>query len=148
MSIARPEVPEAVHDFVRALDAALGEVLGEALIATYLHGSAVLGGFVDGRSDVDVLFIVDSPSDEEMLHASTRALTSASAQCPGRGVELSVVTPAGARHPGAPWPFLLHMTTDPANAPGNDRVIVGTGRSGHPAIVLHTAVYRLAGLSV
>src|SRR5258706_1991309 len=139
MSIAKPE------DFVRALDAALVKVLGEAVVATYLHGSAVLGGFVYGRSDVDVLFIVDAPSDEEELREAARALSSVSANCPGRGVELSVVTADNAAHPAAPWPFLLHMTTDPADTPEDDRVVVGGGDSD---LVMHYAVCRAAGLSV
>jgi aminoglycoside adenylyltransferase-like protein len=137
MSIAKLE------DFVRALDAALVKMLGEAVIATYLHGSAVLGGFVHGRSDVDVLFIVDAPSDEEELREAARALSSVSANCPGRGVELSVVTADDAAHPAAPWPFLLHMTTDPAD--GNDRVVVG---GGDPDLVMHYAVCRARGLAL
>ena len=137
MSTAQPE------DFVRGLDAALGEVLGEALIATYLHGSAVLGGFVEGRSDVDVLFIVGPPPEEEGLREAALALTSASAHCPGRGVELSVVTADSARHPAPPWPFLLHMTTDPADV----KVVMGSDR-GDPDLVMHYAVCRAGGLAV
>jgi streptomycin 3"-adenylyltransferase len=142
MSTARPE------DFVRGLDAALGKVLGEALLATYLHGSAVLGGFVEGRSDIDVLFIVDAPPDEEVLREAADALMSASAHCPGRGVELSIVTADGATRPAAPWPFLLHVTTDRADAPGNDRVVVGPEQLGDPDLLMHYAVCRAAGLAV
>jgi hypothetical protein len=144
MFIARPDAPAAVVTFVRGLDASLGEVLGDTLIATYLHGSAVLGGFVDGRSDVDVMFIVASPLDEAVLRDAARALTSASAPCPGRGVELSVVTEDGARHPGAPWPFLVHMTTEP----GEEKVVIGPEGGGDPDLVMHYAVCRAAGLAV
>jgi hypothetical protein len=142
--VTHDEVPAAVVDVVRGLDAALGEVLGDALIATYLHGSAVLGGFVHGRSDVDVMFIVDSSLDEEVLHDAVRAVTSAAAHCPGRGLELSVVTADSARQPAAPWPFLLHMTTEP----GDEKVITGPERGGDPDLVMHYAVCRTAGLAV
>jgi hypothetical protein len=142
--VTHDEVPAAVNDFVRGLDAALGGVLGDALIATYLHGSAVLGGFVDGRSDVDVMFIVDSSLDVEGLHDTARALTPAAAHCPGRGVELSVVTADSARRPAAPWPFLLHMTT----GPGDEKVVTGADRGGDPDLVMHYAVCRTAGLAV
>ena len=142
--VTHDEVPAAVVDFVRGLDAALGEVFGDALVATYLHGSAVLGGFVNGRSDVDVMFIVDSSLDEEVLHDAARALTSAAAPCPGRGVELSVVTADSARHPVAPWPFLLHVTTEP----GDEKVVIGPDRGGDPDLVMHYAVCRTVGLAV
>jgi len=46
----------AVEGYARRLDAALGEVV-DGLIATYLHGSAALGGFVSGRSHIDVLIV-------------------------------------------------------------------------------------------
>ncbi len=91
-----------------------------------------------------MLFIVDSPSAEEVLREAAHALTSPSAQCPGRGVELSVVTADGARNPAAPWPFLLHVTTDPADA----KVVVGPDSGGDPDLVMHYAVCRAAGLAV
>ena len=144
MSNARPEAPAAVVAFVRGLDASLGKVLGDALVATYLHGSAVLGGFVDGRSDVDVMFIVASSLDEAALRDAAGALTSASAPCPGRGVELSIVTEGAARHPGAPWPFLLHMTTEP----GDEKLVIGPEAGGDADLVMHYAVCRAAALPV
>jgi predicted nucleotidyltransferase len=48
----------SVEGYARRLDAVLGEVVG-GLAATYLHGSAALGGFVPGRSDVDMLVICE-----------------------------------------------------------------------------------------
>jgi predicted nucleotidyltransferase len=36
----------------------LDALLGDALTAAYLHGSAALGGWLGDRSDVDILFVV------------------------------------------------------------------------------------------
>lgn len=137
-------VPPAVLTFVRGLDTALASVAGTALVATYLHGSAVLGGFVPGRSDVDVLFILNGAFDEETRETSVRVLKAATANCPGRGVELSIVTAASAAHPGPPWPFLLHMTTEPQD----EKIVLGSSAEGDPDLLMHYAVCRAAGLVV
>lgn len=43
----------------RALAGQLMMVPGGVLQAAYVHGSAALGGWVPGRSDVDMLFVVE-----------------------------------------------------------------------------------------
>ena len=63
------------------------------LIAAYLHGSICLGGYVPGRSDLDLLLV----SADSMTRAQREAFADAlldlhGAPCP---VELSVVTRAG-----------------------------------------------------
>ena len=47
-----------VIEYAQRMDIALREVLPEAAIGTYLHGSGALGGFVHGLSDVDLLFVI------------------------------------------------------------------------------------------
>ena len=95
-----------VVEFVRRLDDAFADVVGCGLAATYLHGSAALGGFVPGRSDVDVLFITgDDRFEQRVLHDAADALRAAATPCPGRGVELRVVTTGAAKRPLAPWSF-------------------------------------------
>jgi predicted nucleotidyltransferase len=39
------------------LDIAVGEVV-DGVVATYLHGSAALGGFAPGRGDIDALVVL------------------------------------------------------------------------------------------
>lgn len=63
------------------------------LIAAYLHGSVCLGGYVEGRSDLDLLLV----SEGSMTRAQRQGFADAllelhGAPCP---VELSVVTRAG-----------------------------------------------------
>jgi predicted nucleotidyltransferase len=38
-------------------------ILDRALVGTYLHGSAVLGGFAPTRSDLDLLTVTTGPLD-------------------------------------------------------------------------------------
>jgi hypothetical protein len=49
--------PGRVVAYIRALTGQLVEGPDGVLQAAYLHGSAALGGWVPGRSDVDMLFV-------------------------------------------------------------------------------------------
>ena len=133
-----------VVEFVAALDRALTAVL-DGVVATYLHGSAALGGFVPGRSDVDVLVIHDGrpPRAADLDHAA-EALHAAADPAPGRGIELSIVTARDAASPAPPWPFLLHVVT----GEGDAKTVVGTGHPGDPDLLMHYAVCRAAGMAV
>jgi streptomycin 3"-adenylyltransferase len=116
---------------------------GSQLAGVYLHGSAVLGGFDARRSDVDVLVVCDGPMTSAQQSAVAEALSEQRLPCPGRGLELSIVTLQVAQHPVAEPAFELHLTT----APEDTKVINGHLRGGDPDLVLHFAVCRRAGLS-
>jgi hypothetical protein len=131
-------------EFVRGVDIALREIVG-GLVATYLHGSAALGGFIQGRSDVDVLTVCgDEPLRDDQLHLAVRAIRAVSDPCPGRGLELSMVALRHASHPGPPWPFVLHVTTDAAD----DKVVFGADHAGDPDLLMHYVVCRATGVVV
>lgn len=95
-----------------ALDvaSATAAVFGSKLAGVYLHGSAVLGGFDARRSDVDVLVVCDGPMTAAQQRAVAGALSEQRLSCPGRGLELSIVTVQAARHPAAEPAFELHLT--------------------------------------
>lgn len=127
---------------------ALGERLAAVvrefapLLGTYVHGSAALGGFVPRRSDVDVLIVVDAEPDDTT--GLGEHLIAAASPCPGRGVELSVVTSEQAGAATAPWPYVLHLTTDPAAA----KLVIGSTVEGDPDLLMHFAVVRAAGVAI
>ena len=110
------------------------------LVGAYLHGSAALGGWTPSRSDVDVLLIADEPcaGDAALIGQS---LLSHAGHCPGRGLEVSVVSVAQARRPLAPWPFVLHMNT----AADPSIVVSGDGVPGDPDLLMHYVTCRSAG---
>jgi hypothetical protein len=120
---------------------ATAAVSGLRLAGAYLHGSAVLGGFNARRSDVDVLAVCDGPMTAAQQSAVAEALSEQRLPCPGRGLELSIVTLQVARHPVAEPAFELHLTT----APEDTKVIDGHQRGGDPDLVLHFAMCRTAG---
>lgn len=120
------------------LDAGVGSIYG-----IYLHGSATLGDFVPGHSDLDVLVVINDGTDEVTVQAVAAALAlheSVSAI----GVEASVVDCSDARRGRPPWRFRAHVTTTPADR----KVVDGRGHQGDPDLALHYLVVRAAGHAV
>ena len=113
------------------------------LTGGYLHGSAALGGWHPAVSDVDLLVVVSSwPA--EAAQTFDDALAVLLPECPGRGLECSVVDRQAAAAPAAPWPFRLHVdSTD-----GTVRRVEGSTLPGDPDLLLHYAVARRHGRAV
>jgi predicted nucleotidyltransferase len=55
------------HARVAELAELLEHELGADLLGLYVFGSLAAGGFVDGRSDVDLLAVLDQDVDEDRL---------------------------------------------------------------------------------
>ena len=94
------ETPPVAHEVV----AIVRDVLGEALVGAYLHGSAVLGG-LRATSDIDVLAVIDRPSTDPERRALVDRLLEISGRRarrgPGRPIELTVLVQSDVR----PWQF-------------------------------------------
>jgi nucleotidyltransferase-like protein len=118
--------PGRVVAYARELTGQLMEVSDGVLQAAYLHGSAALGGWVPGRSDVDVLFVAADGIGRAAVTRMGEVLGKGAGRCPGRELECSVVTVAQARQPAPPWPFVLHVTAGPGK-PG--RAVRPDGKS-------------------
>jgi aminoglycoside adenylyltransferase-like protein len=134
-----------------ALDAYLGKVavglaraLGPALAGLYLHGSAALGGWSAERSDVDLLGVVARRLGRRPKLAVAARLLHPALACPGRGLELSLVTASVAAAPPRRPPFELHVTTAPPQ-PGSH---LGGPGATDPDLLLHFAVCRRSGVAV
>jgi streptomycin 3"-adenylyltransferase len=94
------ETPPIAHEVV----AIVRQVLGDALVGAYLHGSAVLGG-LRPTSDVDVLAVIDRPTTEAERRGLVDRLLEISGRRarrgPARPVELTVLVQPHVR----PWPY-------------------------------------------
>jgi streptomycin 3"-adenylyltransferase len=118
---------------------------GGGLAGSYLHGSAVLGGWVAGRSDVDILLVVGDDTDDRAVSAIGEVLAAEAVRCPGAGgLEVSVVAVSAAARPAAPWPFILHGSPGPEGL----RLVDGRGHPGDADLIMHYAVVRDAGIAV
>lgn len=139
--------PASVLGYAASVCADLEAVSSRLLQAVYVHGSAALGGWVPGKSDVDMLLVADDRTDPVSLAAMASVLVQTAGACPGRGLESSVVTMSQAGAPAPPWPFLLHVVTG-AGEPGGSRVVRGAQSAGDADLLMHYAVCRTAGLTV
>ena len=139
--------PGRVAAYARALAGQLMVVPPDGVLqAAYLHGSAALGGWVPGRSDVDLLLVAADGVSSAAVKRMGEVLGEGAGRCPGRELECSVVTVAQARQPRPPWPFVLHVTAG-LGKPG--RVVRPGRRSpGDPDLLMHYAVCRAAGWAV
>jgi Domain of unknown function (DUF4111) len=138
--------PDSVLSYAGRLTGQLMALPGGVLQAAYLHGSAALGGWVPGRSDVDMLFVAVDDISGTAVTRIGEILSESAGGCPGRELECSVVTVAQARQPAPPWPFVLHVTAGPGT-PG--RTVRPKSRSsGDPDLLMHYVACRAAGWPV
>jgi predicted nucleotidyltransferase len=120
------------------LASARSDVLGDALVSVILHGSLTLDAFMPGRSDIDLLVVVDEPLDDEQLTALRDQL----AEDAPRRVDLRVVTRATAAAP-TPTPRMeAAFTLRPGKAPE-----VETGFA-EPDLVAEFSIARAHGRSI
>lgn len=134
-------------DVARRLADDLVDVAGATLVAVYLHGSAVLGGWVPGRSDIDVLILVADDIGETTLDSMVDAIVSLQRdrlpdRWPAPALEASMVTAAAGRDPRPPCPFLRHVVTDPG---GQARIVKPDQEQGDRDLLMHYVACRTAG---
>jgi hypothetical protein len=129
-----------VRDFTHTLADALAHVARDSLVGVYLHGSAVLGDWRPDASDVDVLVIART-GITTIVAERLAAVLATDRDCPGVGLEASIVEADAAAVPAAPWPFVVHVTT----APHNRKTVWGTPSVGDVDLILHYAVTRAFG---
>jgi Domain of unknown function (DUF4111) len=139
--------PPGVLAYAELVAGELVTASGGLLRAAYLHGSAVLGGWVPGRSDVDLLLVTAGSIPAQRLDSMASVLVATAGSCPGRGLECSVAGADQVAAPGPPWPFLLHVVTG-SGEPGGGRVQPGAASSGDPDLLMHYAVCLAAGWPV
>jgi predicted nucleotidyltransferase len=114
------------------------DALGDALVSVILHGSLTLDAFMPGRSDIDLLVVVDEPLDDEQLTALWDQL----AGDPSRRVDLRVVTRATAAAPTPAPTMEAAFTLRLGKAPEVDTGIA------EPDLVAEFSIARAYGRSI
>jgi streptomycin 3"-adenylyltransferase len=131
-----------LNAYLEKLAHRISTVLGDSLVAIYLHGTAAMDAFVPSRSDVDVLCITRGPLSPSQKRHLAEALSEESLPCPGVGLEMSVVTAAQAHSPSDPPRFELHIATE------ENRVVDGAGRGGNLDLIVEFAMTRARGVAL
>ena len=104
------KLPENTRTVLKNFTEEAKKAFGENLIGVYLHGSAVLGGFNEKKSDLDLIVVVkEEPRDGEK-RAFMDALLKLSQKTSEKGIEMSVLSEASCRPFVFPTPFFLHFS--------------------------------------
>jgi hypothetical protein len=144
-SRGRGQIADDAVRAARDVGRALRRALAEELLAVYLHGSAVLGGFRWERSDLDILALSRTNLTDQQVGAVVGGL--APLAYPANGLEFSLMTAVDAAQPALPRPrFQVHQTTDGWSGAG--KVVDGRILQGDADLILHMAVCREHGIAI
>jgi hypothetical protein len=135
-AVSAEEASRHAGALARAAAGALGDT-----VAVILHGSLTLGDYLPGRSDVDLLAVVDVPLDDVRLDALIGAV--AAAPPPAR-VDLRVVTRkvAASPTPAPPMEAYLELT------PGSGVRVEERRHPGERDLAVEFSVCRAHGRSL
>ena len=86
------------------------EVLNGRLEGIYLHGSAVMGCYQPKKSDLDFLVVVNAALSDSEKRRFMDSLVELDHECPGKGIEMSIVTKDVCNPFVYPTPFILHYS--------------------------------------
>jgi streptomycin 3"-adenylyltransferase len=135
-------VDEGAGAYVGAVAQTLRAALGSDLIGLYLHGSAALGDYAAGRSDIDLLAVCAAPLGDAVRRAVAEPLAADALPCPAAGgLEFSLITRVAAVDPAHAPGYELHGWDDL----GGLRPDPG---QGDPDLPLHFAAIRTGGVIV
>lgn len=119
-------------------------VLGDDTLGVILHGSVVMGGYVPGRSDVDLLVVAANPLVPSRMRTLGGAALAAIGEWPCR-VDYRVVLSSVAASPTPEPPLELWTEADP-RLPGGHQI--WTGVAGERDLVVELAICRSLGRSL
>jgi len=86
------------------------DIFGHNLTGIYLHGSAVMGCFQPGKSDIDLLLAVKEEIPDEAKRQFMDMVLELNKSAPAKGLELSIVKESVCNPFVYPTPFELHFS--------------------------------------
>lgn len=107
--------PDA-RDYLRSLVDCARNTLHDNLVGAYAIGSSATGGYVPGRSDIDVALVVDTPLTDATKATLVARLRHSALPCPTRGLELVVYRRDSVRIGTTAPAFELELNDGPAMA--------------------------------
>ena len=138
MPAERSTGARAALGFAQRLGTIGSQVLGENLVSAIVHGSLMFDDYVPGRSDIDVLAIVDRSLSDSEIESLTRAVTAERAHAPAR-VDLRFVTRDVAAMPSEAPPLERYIELKVAASPEVET------RRREPDLVVELSICRQHG---
>ena len=86
------------------------ETLADHLAGIYLHGSAAMDCYQPKKSDLDFLIVVNAALRDTEKRRFMDGLLELDRECPGKGIEMSIVTKDVCNPFVYPTPFILHYS--------------------------------------
>ena len=86
------------------------EILRDALVGVYLHGSLAMGCFNPQKSDIDLIIVVDRPLTDSVKRAYMEMVVAYNALGPAKGIEMSIVLREVCKPFVYPTPYELHFS--------------------------------------
>jgi glycosyltransferase involved in cell wall biosynthesis len=129
--------------YLRECVAVLQQALGDELVGVYLYSSAVMGDYVPGRSDLDLIAVVRAPLPTATGVDLATQMCAVLRPFPTRGLDLEVVTIDSAASQVARPPIELKVLS-----------VIGYVRTaadeplGDPRLVMHFACCRDHGVAL
>jgi hypothetical protein len=105
-----PGAPE-VSRYTAEVASCLRALLGEELLGAYLIGSASLGGYEPGASDLDIIAVCASRLEAPVKQAIAGALDHRALPCPARGLEFVLYAKDAVATPSRPLRFEMNFNT-------------------------------------
>jgi Domain of unknown function (DUF4111) len=109
-------LPDQVRAYVLHLVERLQAHLGADLLGAYLVGSAALGGFVPGRSDIDAQAVCAEPLTRARKERLVGALAHPTLACPTRGCEFVLYSRAAVADPASGGAYEINLNSGPRMA--------------------------------
>jgi hypothetical protein len=103
--------PHVVREYVLAVAREFGAVFGADAIGLYTTGSLALGDFRPGRSDIDLLAVVDPVGAPERRHELARRLDHSRLPCPAAGLEFVLYPRQVVAAPSEAAGYALNLNT-------------------------------------
>ena len=103
-------LPYETESLIREFAEQSKAILGDQLVGIYLHGSAAMGCFHPGKSDIDLITVVGRPLSDPVKKAYMDMVVRCNALGPAKGIEMSVVLREVCKPFVYPTPFELHFS--------------------------------------
>jgi hypothetical protein len=110
-------IPEQVNGYLRAVTRRVRDVFGDHVVGVYTTGSLALGGYRPGRSDIDLMAVVDGSPDLDRRRQLVRQLDHQELACPAAGLEFVLYPLTTVSQPTVTAGYLLNLNTGPALPP-------------------------------
>ena len=110
-------VPSEVSDYLGTVTTRVRDVFGDHVVGVYTTGSLALGDYRPGRSDIDLMAVVDGSPSLDRRRQLVRQLDHHELACPASGLEFVVYPLTTVERPTVAAGYLLNLNTGPALPP-------------------------------